>query len=268
MSDVAHQGCTWWFDFTKSLDPRCLTVAKVPYVSSKSKRRVGFPLLSSCCQDPTQTTKDRRGGYTQVSHVLNWKHTHTKKSIVWNFADTSYRAARLASTCVLFVARKCCTMLQNGLYWKSRGGESPGTSHGKQSHFFEFRFDLMNSNVLLDCCSSQLLVFFQLTAKGGASYPPPLFFVFFFFLIAVAHWWLPLGPVCMCPKFYQYIKKKMLFCESSKYCFLHPCDCQELTQSWVLSKLFNWILYVAFLFFCWQVHKLWIIAAMVWKLSH
>lgn len=211
MSDVAHQGCTWWFDFTKSLDPRCLTVAKVPYVSSKRKRRVGFPLLSSCCQDPTQTTKDRRGGYTQVSHVLNWKHTHTKKSIVWNFADTSYRAARLASTCVLFVARKCCTMLQNGLYWKSRGGESPGTSHGKQSHFFEFRFDLMNSNVLLDCCSSQLLVFFQLTAKGGASYPRPLFFVFFFFFWSQLHIGdSPWGQYVCAPNFISTLKKNVI----------------------------------------------------------
>lgn len=177
-----------------ALDDLILPNHEVHDVSSKMKKTVGFPLLSSCCLYPTLNNQGQTGRL-QASFTCSKLDIHKKNWIIRNFADVGYCVARLATTCVAQCCRRICT-----------GGESPGTSHGKQSHFFEFGFHLMNSNVSLDCCSSQLLIFLQLTARGGFSFPKKV--IFFLFEIAVAHWLLPLGPICMCPKSYQYIKKK------------------------------------------------------------
>lgn len=115
MSDVAHQGCTQWFDFTKSLDPRYLSVS---LVSSKMKKSC---LPSAVIMLPVSTlaTEDRRGRTRQASFTC-YKldtHTHTQKSIVWNFADISYCAARLATTRVCFLrgnVAQCCRTVCTG----------------------------------------------------------------------------------------------------------------------------------------------------------
>lgn len=230
---MTHRGCTWWFDFTKSFDPRCLTGGHVHDVSSKMEGWLHFIMLPVPNTNTLDQTERLRACFTCGKLDKKTKKKTTQKSIVWNFANISYCAARLATTCVCFLRGNVAQqfVMEEG---RKEGGRTPGTSHGKQSHFSEFGFDFMNSNVLLNWrWSSQPPIFFQLTAKGGSRATPrksPLFKLFFF---AVAHWWTPLGAcwcASMCPKLYQYIKE-ILFCKSSKYGFLHPSERQHPEMS-------------------------------------
>lgn len=117
--------------------------------------------------------------------------------------------------------------------------------------------------------SSQPPIFFQVTAKGGSRATPrksPLFKLFFFLQLHIGG--LPLGPagvpVCA-PNCISTLKKSYSVSLPNRVSFTHL---NANTQRWVLSKVFHWILYVAFLFFfCWQVHILWIIAAMVLEIE-
>lgn len=89
MSDVAHQGRTQWFDFTKSLDPKCLTVGKV---SSEMKKTVGSPLLLSCCLYPTLKNNGQTG---RIETSFTCSKLDTQKRLLYG-TDISYCAARLA----------------------------------------------------------------------------------------------------------------------------------------------------------------------------
>lgn len=103
MSDMTHRGCTWWFDFTKSFDPRCLRGGHVHDVSSKMEGWLHFIMLPVPNTNTLDQTERLPACFTCGKLDKKTKQKKTQKSIVWNFANISYCAARLATTCVCFL---------------------------------------------------------------------------------------------------------------------------------------------------------------------
>lgn len=109
MSDMTHRGCTWWFDFTKSFDPRCLMGGHALDVSSQME---GW-LHSSVIMLPVSNTntQDQMGGYEHVSHVVNWtkKQKNNLKSQLDGTLQTLVIVLRGWPRHVWFLRGKCCT---------------------------------------------------------------------------------------------------------------------------------------------------------------
>lgn len=106
---------------------------------------------------PVSNTKNQgqRGiGGVQTSFTCSKLDTH-KRSPLYGMLQTLAIVLRGSLPHVIV---SCEEMFHNvAEQFVTGGGKSPGASHGKQSHFFEFGFDLMSSNVLLFISTTYLI---------------------------------------------------------------------------------------------------------------